>query len=279
MRINVRLAAYSTALEHVAIQGGGWRSIHFPAMFALLQHPRFGSMLFDTGYSYRFFEETKAFPNRFYRLMTPVTLREEDLVINQLAAFHIRPQDITRVFISHFHADHIGSLHDLTNSHYIYMPHAYERLRSLRGAQALKHAFMPGLIPNDFDERSSPVDMNKPINLPEEYKPFIKGYELLGDESVIAVELPGHALGQMWIFARDDNDKLFFFVADAAWLKQAIVENRPPHKIADRIFSDPKAYRETLGNLHTYYVTHLNVEVIPSHCEETIRANASPAHD
>jgi len=279
MKIHILHAGYCTAPEHVAIQGGRWQSIHFPAMFALLQHPRFGPMLFDTGYSYRFFEETKTFPNRFYRLMTPVTLRDEDLVVNQLAAFNIRPEDITRVFISHFHADHIGSLCDLTGSRYVYMPHAYERLRSLRDMQALKHAFMPGLIPNDFDERSLPVDMTKPINLPEEYKPFIKGYELLGDESVIAVELPGHALGQMGIFARDDNDKLFFFVADAAWLKQAIVENRPPHKIADRIFSDPKAYHETLESLHTYYVTHPAVEVIPSHCEETIRANASPAHD
>jgi glyoxylase-like metal-dependent hydrolase (beta-lactamase superfamily II) len=81
-------------------------------MFALLQHPRFGPMLFDTGYSYRFFDETKNFPNRFYRWMTPVTLHEEDLVVNQLLTFDLRPKDITHVFISHFHADHIASLPD-----------------------------------------------------------------------------------------------------------------------------------------------------------------------
>lgn len=279
MKINILHAGYCTAPEHIAIQGGRWRSIHFPAMFALLEHPRFGQMLFDTGYSYRFFEQTKTFPNRLYRLMTPVTLREEDLVVNQLAALDIRPQDITRVFISHFHADHVGSLHDLTSSRYIYMPHAYEPVRHLRGMQALKHAFIPGLIPNDFDDRSTPVDMTKPVALSIEYKPFTKGYDLLGDGSLIGVELPGHAFGQMGIFARNDNDKLFFFVADAAWLKQAVVENRPPHKIADRIFSDPKAYRETLGNLHSYSITHPDVEVIPSHCEETIRANAPHVHE
>ncbi len=76
MKVHILHAGYCTAPEHIAIQGGRWRSIHFPAMFALLQHPRFGPMLFDSGYSYRFFEETKTFPNRSYRLMTPVRLRE-----------------------------------------------------------------------------------------------------------------------------------------------------------------------------------------------------------
>src|SRR6185295_1977055 len=104
------------------------------------------------------FDETKTFPSRFYRLMTPVTLHEEDLVVNQLARFNIRPKDISHVLISHFHADHIGSLHDLKAARYIYLPNAYEHLRNLHDAQGLKHAFMPGLIPNDFDERSAPID-------------------------------------------------------------------------------------------------------------------------
>ncbi len=69
------------------------------------------------------------------------------------------------------------------------------------------------------------------------------------------MELPGHALGQMGIFVRDESDKLFFFVADAAWLKQSIVENRPPHKIANLLFSDPEAYRETLGKF-TYLLSY-----------------------
>jgi glyoxylase-like metal-dependent hydrolase (beta-lactamase superfamily II) len=240
-------------------------------MFALLQHPRFGAMLFDTGYSHHFFDETKKFPNRFYRLMTPVTLHEEDLLINQLSSFNLQPKDITHVFISHFHADHIASLPDLAWSRFVYMPHAFSGLRDPSTQfKDLKHAFLRGLIPSDFDSRSHEVDMSRPILLPEEYAPFKTGYDLLGDESIIGVELPGHAHGQMGIFVRDDNDKLFFFVADAAWLKQSIVENRPPHKVINFLFPNPEAYRETLGNLHTYHLTHPETHVIPSHCEETI---------
>ena len=275
MKITILHAGYCSSPEHIAIQGGARRHIHFPAMFALLEHPRFGAMLFDTGYSYRFFEETKTFPNRVYRWMTPVTLREEDLAVNQLSIFEIRPSDITRIFISHFHADHIAALADFDRAHYVYIPHAYDTLRFTRGLGAVRRAFMPGLIPSDFDERSAPVDVTQPCLLPPEYAPFTIGYDLLGDESLIAVELPGHATGQMGIFACDDNDQIFFFVADAAWLKRAVKENRPPHKIANFLFSDPKSYRETLSNLHDYYLNHPSVHVIPSHCEETINAHAS----
>src|SRR6187549_2200647 len=84
MKINILHAGYCTSPEHLAIQGGRWKTIHFPAMFVLLRHPKFGPMLFDTGYSYRFFDETKKFPKRLYRFMTPVFLEEEELLVNQL---------------------------------------------------------------------------------------------------------------------------------------------------------------------------------------------------
>ena len=201
MKIDILHAGYCTAPEHIAIHGGRWRSIHFPAMFALFRHPKFGAMLFDTGYSYRFFDETKKFPKRFYRWMTPVTLHEKDLLVNQLSHFDFRLQDISRVFISHFHADHIASLPDLAWSRFVYIPHAYSGLRHLHPSQDMKHAFLRGLIPSDFDSRSQEVDMSKPILLSEEYAPFKTGYDLLGDESIIGVELPGHAHGQMGILS------------------------------------------------------------------------------
>ena len=284
MKINILHAGYCTAPEHIAIHGGRWRAVHFPAMFALLRHPHFGAMLFDTGYSYHFFDETQKFPNRFYRWLTPVTLLEEDLVVNQLLAFDLRPADISHVFISHFHADHIASLPDLGWSRFVYMPHAFGHLRRpsagsgerLQPSEDIKHAFLRGLIPSDFDSRSHAVDMSKPVLLSEEYAPFRTGYDLLGDASIIGVELPGHAQGQMGLFAREDGGQLFFFVADAAWLKRSIIENRPPHQVTNLLFPDPQAYRATLGNLHTFYRAHPATHIIPSHCEETISHFRNP---
>jgi len=271
MKINILHAGYCTAPEHIVIHGGRWRTIRFPAMFALFRHPQFGAMLFDTGYSYRFFDETKKFPKRFYRWITPVTLHEEELAVNQLSTFNLQPKDISHIFISHFHADHITALPDFPAARFVYLPHAFGHLRGLSPSEDMKHAFLRGLIPSDFDSRSQEVDISKPILLSEEYAPFKTGYDLLGDGSLIGVELPGHAHGQMGLFARDESGRVFFFVADAAWLKQSIVENRPPHKIADALFPDPVAYRKTLKDLQTFYFTHPKTLVVPSHCEATIR--------
>src|SRR6266498_933926 len=173
MKMTILHAGYCSSPEHIAIQGGAWRHIHFPAMFALLEHPRFGAMLFDTGYSYRFFEETKTFPNRVYRWMTPVTLREEDLAVNQLSISEIRPSDITHIFISHFHADHIAALADFDRPHYVYIPHAYDTLRFTRGLGAARRASMPFLLPRHFYFRSARGDVPLALLLDLESFPLL----------------------------------------------------------------------------------------------------------
>jgi glyoxylase-like metal-dependent hydrolase (beta-lactamase superfamily II) len=245
-------------------------NIPFPAMFALIEHPRFGPMLFDTGYSFRFFEETRRYPNKLYAQITPVTLREDHLAVCQLEARGISPQDIERVFISHFHADHVAALGDFPKAQYTYFAHGYDAIRSLRGLAALKNAYLPGLIPPDFAGRSQCLSMENLKALPPEYAPFTSGIDVLGDESVIAIELPGHAAGQMGLFVRSDDGETTLLAADACWLARAYQENRPPHTLTNLLFSDPHAYRETLTKLQLYHTRQPRVHIIPSHCAETL---------
>lgn len=268
--ISILAAGYCTCPEHLAIQGGRRANIRFPAMFALFRHPRYGAMLFDTGYSYRFFDETRRFPNRFYRYMTPVTLREEQLAVNQLAQFNLRAGDITRVFISHFHADHIAALADFPRAKYTYLPEAYDSVKNLGGWGRLKRAYLPGLVPGDFSERAQPVTGAQEVALPPELAPFKRGFDLLGDESLLAVALPGHAAGQMGVIARNEQGERFFFVADAAWLSASVAQNRPPSRMANFLFSDLQAYQHTLADLNLFHGSRPDVHMIPSHCEQTL---------
>jgi len=278
VKVSIFTAGYCSCPEHIAIQGGRWRDIRFPAMFALFEHPRFGAMLFDTGYSQRFFDETRRFPNRLYRMLTPVTLRDEQLAVNQLATLNLRATDITKVFISHFHADHIAALGDFSRAKYVYLPQAFDAVRNLHGFGAVSRAYLPGLIPGDFHERAAPVAGSVKRALPPEYAPFTSGFDLLGDESLLAVELPGHAAGQMGLFARDESGATYFFVADAAWLGRSIAENRPPHRLANFLFPDPAAYHATLTGLHQFQAHRPEVRLIPSHCETTLAQFANGGH-
>ena len=270
VRVTILQAGHCTCPEHIVIQGGRWRNIQLPAMFALIEHPRHGPMLFDTGYSERFFHETRSFPNRLYHMATPVTLDESQTAQAQLAARGLRPSDIERVFISHFHADHIAALGDFPRARYVYLPAGYEAVRSLGGWRALARAHLPGLLPPDFTERGDPVDVTVAGSLPPEYAPFTSGFDLLGDESLLAVELPGHCTGQMGLLARAEDGSTFFFVADAAWLMRSIVGNRLPHALANLIFTNPRLYRLTLATLHQFHAHRPDVHIIPSHCAETL---------
>ena len=259
------MAGYCTCPEHLARGRGPWRSIRFPALFALIEHPRLGRLLYDTGYSTLFFRATQRWPYRLYRHLTPVTLREEEAAVSQLAARGLRPADIDHVLISHFHADHVSALGDFPKARYHFFPEAYAHVRGRRGLRALAAAHLPDLMPHDFDGRAAPLGQPRP--LPPEYAPFTEGVDLAGDERLWAVRLPGHAVGQMGLLARTGAG-VYVLVADACWHSGAFRDNHPPHPLANLIFADPAAYRHTLGRLHLFHQRAPGVVVIPSHCDE-----------
>jgi glyoxylase-like metal-dependent hydrolase (beta-lactamase superfamily II) len=246
---------------------GSWRSIRFPALFALIEHPRFGRALFDTGYSAEFFHATRRLPYRLYRTATPVTLREEQMALSQLRARGLEARDIDQVFISHFHPDHISALKDFPKAHYRFWPEAYAHVRGRAGLRAMRAAYLPALMPADFDERAKPLS-GETRPLPPEYAPFQTGVDVFGDESLLAVRLPGHAHGQMGLLARTAAGTTFFLVADACWHSGAFRDNRLPHPLANLIFADPAEYRQTLGQIHAFHQHAPGVIVIPSHCDE-----------
>jgi glyoxylase-like metal-dependent hydrolase (beta-lactamase superfamily II) len=266
MQLTLLQSGYCRCPEHLARGRGPWGNIRFPALFALIEHPRFGRLLFDTGYSTAFFTATRRLPYRLYRHLTPVTLREEETAVSQLAARGLRPGDIDHVLISHFHADHVSALADFPRARYHFFPEAYDHVRGRRGLKALAAAYLPALLPNDFDGRAQPLLETQA--LPPEYAPFAEGTDLFGDESLWAVRLPGHAHGQLGLLARTAAGPEFFLVADACWHSGAFRDNHLPHPLANLLFDSPPAYRHTLGQLHALHHSRPSLVLIPSHCDE-----------
>ena len=253
--------------EHITRGRGGLGPVRFPATFALIEHPTAGPLLFDTGYGTAFFSATRRWPNQLYARMTPVTLREEQLAVHQLARRGLRPHDITRVVISHFHADHVSALSDFPAARFSYWPEAWAAVRGRRGLNALTAAYLPEVMPSDFEARAAPPDPAARRPLPPEFAPFTHGVDLFGDESVLAVPLPGHAVGQIGLLVRTAAAPIFL-LADACWHSSAIREDRPPHPLANLLFADPQQYRATLHALHTLYTHRPALALVPAHCDE-----------
>lgn len=262
---------YCLAWEHHLMRGGRRRKIACHAIVALLGHPRYGWTLWDTGYAPRMFQATRTLPFMLYRLATPLRLRPELAVVAQLDRWALRPSDIRRVIVSHFHADHVAGLRDFPTAEIIATRSAYEHAMAYEGLSALRRGLIPALLPDDMRERVNLLPSFEGTPLPG----LGATHDLFGDGSALLVALPGHARGQIGLLADTERGRLLF-AADGCWLSRAAREQRPPHAITSLFVDDPHAARKTLRALHVYMAACPDVRFVPSHCPEAFRREVEP---
>ncbi len=247
---------WTEAREAVAIADGSWRKkVRFHATAVLLEHEVHGRVLFDTGYSARFFEATARWPYRLYRLMTPLTLTEPGGIAGVLRKRGVAPETVRHIVVSHWHADHIGGLRDFPKAQLHTHEAGWQSIQELKGFGALLKGFLPGLIPEDAAARLHWI---------------AEGSDLFGDGSLTVLELPGHALGQIGVRFVDENGRPVLLAADACWLSVAFRENRLPHPVT-RLLHDWETYRQSLRRLHALSQAEPELLIVPCHCPETAR--------
>jgi glyoxylase-like metal-dependent hydrolase (beta-lactamase superfamily II) len=267
--IELRLlaAGYCKQLQTFVFPAEQPKKVRFYALFGLLKHPKKGYILFDTGYANHYFELTRQFPYRLYALLAPVMLQPEQTALRQLERLGIRVDEVTHIIVSHFHADHIGGLRDFAHAKMLCFRAAYDDVKYKRGLVAVKKGFLPNLLPDDFSAKCHFILDEDFIDLPKDYAPFARGVNLLGDESIWAVKLEGHAKGQMGLFVKAANEE-FFLIADAAWHSRALREGILPSKATQLFIASWHDYVETFKNIEAFHQRRPDVTIVPSHCGE-----------
>lgn len=268
VKVRILEGGYCTHKEKMVIQGGKNETIKFPAMFALLIHPKHGVILYDTGYTKRFFQETAKFPFSIYAKLTPVYVNEEDTAIKKLEKIGIKHEDVNYIIISHFHADHIAALKDFPEAKYVYLKNGYENVKKLKGFSALRQGFLGGLLPTDFEKRSWVLDITDTTYKTNPVDPFDNTFDLFGDGSIKIIPLEGHFKGQIGALINADDKKKYFFIADSCWLSKAFRENILPHRFVNIIMDDRVTYKNTLNDIHIFHKNNPDIIVVPSHCGE-----------
>jgi len=268
VKVKLRLLAAGACKhpEALTLRGGTARPAAFPAGFACIEHPEHGIVLFDTGYSSRFFAETARLPAALYRWITPVTYREEDSAAHQLRAIGIEPRDVRTIVLSHFHADHIGGARDFPAAQFVYSEEAYRAVAGLGKLASVRAGFLPGLLPDDLPDRSRLLGACAVVELPGQL-PFAYGCDLFDDGSIVAVHIPGHTAGQIGLFLSTDAHA-YFLCADAVWSSRAYRESRPPHPLAGLIMHSRAQYRDTFERVCRLHRQFPDIRIIPSHCGE-----------
>lgn len=262
--------------ELMTIAGGSLCAADFPALVGVIEHPTHGIFLFDTGYDPAFDKATEPFPERFYRWTTPVKITPDQDWHAWLRAHEIDEDAIAGTVISHFHGDHVAGMHNLIDKPIYCARAGLVELRKPGRFGRVRQGLLPALVPPSVDAQARFFEDAPARPLPSAFAPFAEGRDLLGDGSMIALELPGHCAGHWGLAFTTQDGQPVLLAADAVWLGRSITENLPPPRITTALLGNTKSYRATLGLLSAAARNNAELAILPSHCRASAIAFGDP---
>lgn len=253
--IKILSCGYCTQLEWLVSKQGYWKRVRFPArcFLAPLQN---GYLLFDSGYGADVGHIMQSWPAWLYKTLIPVTIPPNQTAAMQLSALGISKDDIKYIFISHFHADHIGGLRDFPKARFICSQEGYQALKKLSKFRQVCKGFVSEFLPDDFEQRVIFVDTNNAQKLNN-----LTVSPLADLPNMYAIELPGHAKGQLGLWLKNEN---ILLAADAAWRHTNLKPGAEPSSIALLLCEDKIRYLQTLSALTKW----AEVQILFTHEEE-----------
>jgi glyoxylase-like metal-dependent hydrolase (beta-lactamase superfamily II) len=243
-----------------------WGPTRFYGVFVYLEHPEHGRALVDTGYAPEFWEATRSFPERLYRWATPANLDPLGDAAAILRRRGIEPETIDRIFVSHFHGDHIAGLRRFPGARFVYRRAAYEALLGVSTWRQVRQAFLAKLLPADFTARGLPIDegLFAPGSGPlAEFRVV----DYWGDGDLLLVDLPGHAVGHTGYLIRGP-DGYVFYIVDASWDVEALLARRPISRLVRGVQHDYAAYAATQDRLRRL-AAQVDYRLPACHCLQT----------
>ena len=225
----------------------------FPALAVLIQHKIYGNILYDSGYSELIYKNHLL--SFLYNAVNQTFITSSDTILSKLQKDGIGSDSIKRVILSHAHPDHIGGLrffHDYT------LISTEKVIHTLKKGNALNLVFR-NMVPGQ-DIKYSFVKHMEGATLFDGY--FEKIYDVLGDGSILGIELNGHADGQLGIYLPDYN---LLFAADACWGADLLCKVKEMRFVAKRIQNQYREYVNTAMKMERFVKDHPDIKIIYSH--------------
>ena len=256
---NVTLYACGTCRNNVAsvFKGEQKREVIFPALVGKFEHVNYGTILFDTGYSKRVFENGVV--SKIYNTLNPTSVSEEETITYKMKA---EGCTVKYIILSHPHPDHIGCLKDFSGYTLIATSDCIDELKRAKNLELVFKNQVPG---ESADIKFKTVEPIKENGAPEMLlKHFTEVYDVFGDGSIYGIRLDGHMQGQMGVYLPEYN---LMLAADASWghfFAERVDKMKP---IPRKIQGDYAMYKDSIRRIMAFEQEHPEVKVIYSHEE------------
>lgn len=231
-----------------------------PIGWFLLDHPRAGRLLVDTGLHPAVAVDPNA---NFGRLGTRVF---RDLSVDasrtapaQLRARGVEPREVSVVVMTHLHIDHASAASEFPEATFIVAERewaaATRPMAALRGYSSaqLDHALDWRLV--GFEGPGA-----------DSFATFGRSLDLFGDGSVRCVSTPGHTPGHMSVVVRL-RDREALLAGDAIYTMRTLRDSRLPARC-----DDPHEFRRSLREIQLYAEQTPSALIVPGHDTAAWRA-------
>ena len=226
--------------------------LEFPVPAFLVEHPRAGPVLIDTGFHPSVaVEPRKNLGPVAHILFKDVRMEAEQAATAQLRAKGVEPSRVNVVVMTHLHFDHASAISEFPDATFVVSRAEWAAATS----QGQLHGYMRRQFDHAFDYRL--LDFEGPDV--ESFASFGRSFDLFGDGSVRCVYTPGHTLGHQSVVLRLRRREALV-AADAVYLRRNLDEVRLSHRTADDHLSE-----RSLREIRRYARDTPDALIIPGH--------------
>ena len=226
--------------------------LEFPVPAFLVEDPRAGPVLIDTGFHPSVaVEPRKNLGPVAHILFKDVRMEAEQAATAQLRAKGVEPSRVNVVVMTHLHVDHASAISEFPDATFV--------VSRAEWAAATRQGQLHGYVRRQFDHAFDYrlLDFEGPDV--ESFASFGRSCDLFGDGSVRCVYTPGHTLGHQSVVLRLRRREALV-AADAVYLRRTLDEMRLSHRTADDHLSE-----RSLREIRRYARDTPDALIIPGH--------------